>query len=113
LIVEPFDLWWCCLNPRERNSIVLLIGAWFTNNEYITQFGFTLIAFTTGLASLTLVSEYFIQHYGLTAGIIIDEEGEPVNVYFFDEELWAAFYAFSLTDEFICSEPCKLLTFPN
>jgi len=92
--------------------VQLLIGSWFLNNEYVTQFQFTLFSFATGLASLTLVSEYFIQHYGLTSGTIIDEEGDPVAVYFFDSELWPAFYVFSLTDDYICAEPCSLLTFP-
>jgi len=59
------------------------------------------------------MGEWIITHYGLTAGVIIDEEDFPVPVFFFDTDLWAAFYVFSLTDEFICSGRCKLLTFPS
>lgn len=92
--------------------VQLLTGSWFLNPEYVTSFQFTLYSFATGLASLTLVSEYFIQHYGLTSGVIIDEEGDPVSVYFFDATLWPSFYDFSLTDEYICAAPCSLLTFP-
>lgn len=93
--------------------IALLISSWFTNHEYVTQSQFTIYAFVTGLASLTLVSEYFIKHYGLTSGVILDEEGNPVSVFFFDDELWLEFYIFSQNDKFVCTEPCKLLTFPN
>lgn len=111
MIVEPFSAWWCCLNPRERSAITQLTVAFFANEEYITQEGYTFVAFTSGLASFSKLNEYFIQHYGLTSGIILDEEGLPVSVFFFDPELWSALLDFAFTDAYICANPCKLLTF--
>lgn len=108
---EPYDDWWCCLNPRERNAVKLLTTAWFSNNEYITQSAYTVIAFTTGLASLTLVNEYFITHYGLTSGVILDEEDLPVSVFFFDTELWPLLYAFAFTSNYLCDDPCIAFEF--
>lgn len=84
----------------------MLTVSYFANNEYITQSAYTVIAFVSGLAALTLVNEYFITHYGLTSGIVLDPEGEPISVYFFDSEFWALFYVFSLSEEFLCTEPC-------
>jgi len=113
MLYQPFKTWWCCLNPRERTALQLLVIAYFSNEEYITESAYTVIAFMSGLASSILMDEYFISHYGLTAGIIIDEEELPVSVFFFDTTFWPAMLEFSLTDEFVCLAPCKLLTFPN
>lgn len=103
---EPYEDWWCCLNPRESSALTLLTISYFANSEYITQTAYTVIAFSSGLAALSLLNAYFIQHYGLTEGIVLDEEGLPVPVLFFDVEFWALFYAFALTDQFACPKPC-------
>lgn len=108
---EPYEQWWCCLNPRERDTIKLLTPFWFANHSYIEAFQFTLIAFATGMAGLTLVNQYFLDHYGLTEGIIINEEGDPVNVLFFDPELWPLLYAFAFNENYLCSDPCEAFRF--
>jgi len=92
--------------------IVLLTGAWFTNNEYVTQATFTIFAVSTGLAASINMDAYFVDHYGLTAGAIVDEEDLPVAVYFFDTTLWPLLYAFSFESGYLCTSKCKLLTFP-
>ena len=92
--------------------IVLLTGAWFTNNEYVTQATFTIFAVSTGLAASINMDAYFVDHYGLTAGVIVDEEDLPVSVYFFDTTLWPLLYAFSFESGYLCTSKCKLLTFP-
>jgi hypothetical protein len=99
------------LNPRESSALTLLTVSYFSNNEYITQAAYSLIAFASGLAPLTLVNGYFIIHYGLTEGFVLDEEGEPILVLFFNAEFWALFYAFALTDAFTCPEPCANFRF--
>lgn len=111
MLQSPFDLWWCCLNPRERNTIQFLLVAYLSNSEYITETNYIVIATVTGLGSFIKMNEFFIAHYGLTAGVILDEEGLPVSVFFFDTVLWPAFAAFALTDGFICAEPCEQLTY--
>jgi len=111
MLSVPFSDWWCCLNPRERNMVSALIVEWLTNDEFITLESYTILAFTFGLAALTEVNAYFIIHYGLTEGIWIDPDNNPVQVLYFDSTLWPSFYAFSLTDDFVCLEPCELLTF--
>lgn len=103
---EPYEDWFCCLNPRESSALTLLTISYFSNEEYITQSAYTIIAFTSGLAALSLLNAYFIQHYGLTEGFIFPEEEPPVAVLFFDAEFWALFYAFAITDAFTCPEPC-------
>jgi hypothetical protein len=111
LIVEPFKAWWCCLNPRERNALQYLVVAYASNPSYIEQSAYSIIAFITGLASLTEVNEFFITHYSLVSGIILDPEGNPISVYYFDGEFWPALLVFSLTGEFFCAAPCKVLVF--
>lgn len=89
----------------------MLTVAYFSNEEYITQAAYTIIAFVSGLAALTIVNAYFLDHYGLTSGIVLDEDDLPIPVYFFDTEFWALWYDFSLTDEFACPEPCAAFEF--
>jgi len=108
---EPYSEWWCCLNPRESTALSMLAVSWFANPEYITQTAFTVVAFISGLASVTLVTEYFLEHYGLTSGIVLDEEGNPISVYFFDPTFWPLFYAFTQTGAFLCPEPCPNFRF--
>lgn len=88
-----------------------MIAAYFTNEDYMSESTYTAITVLTGEAGLTLVNQYFDQHYGLTHGFVLDEEGEPVPVVFFDSELWALLYAFSLTDDFLCPNPCTFFEF--
>lgn len=108
---EPYEDWFCCLNPRESTALSMLAVSYFANNEYITQTAYTVVAFVSGLAGLTIVNQYFIDHYGLTSGIVLDEEGEPISVFFFDSEFWALFYAFTQTDEFLCPDSCPAFEF--
>ena len=110
-LYEPFDQWWCCLNPRERNTIKLLTTAWFSNNEYILQSSYFFIAITTGLAGLTQVNQYFQDHYGLTDGFIYDPDGLPIPVFFFDTTLWPLLYAFAFTSNYLCDDPCEAFEF--
>lgn len=111
ILSTPYDNWWCCLNPRERNAIKLLTAAFFANSEYIKQSDYTVIAFVTGLAGLTQVNQYFLDHYGLTSGIILGTDDEPIAVYFFDTEMWAAFYSFSFSNNYLCTSPCEAFEF--
>jgi len=112
MLYTPINRWWCCQNPRERNMTVFLIGAYVANDEYVTLAQYTVFSFLTGMAALSLLSASYVERYGLEYGSIIDGEGNPTAVYFFDAEQWAEFYVFSLTDAFICTSPCQLLTFP-
>lgn len=93
--------------------LTLLNTSYFTNPEYITQFTYGTFAVLTGLASSIKMDEFFISYYGLTAGIVMDEEGNPVSVFFFDSVFYANLYLFSQTDKYICSGPCSILTFPE
>lgn len=111
MLYEPFEQWWCCLNPRERNTIKLLTPVWFANNEYILQSSYFFIAIGTGLAALTLVNAHFIEHYGLTPGTIFDPDGYPIPVFFFDFELWSAIFAFTFTSNYLCDDPCEAFRF--
>jgi len=108
----PIDAWWCCLNPRERNSLILLNGAWFTNPTYVGRATYDAMMTVTGENSCILMHDVFRQTYGLHYELIPCGEDCFIDAVIFDGDFWPLLYAFSLTDEFICSIPCKLLTFP-
>jgi hypothetical protein len=111
LISQPFSDWWCCLNPRERNTLIVLIGSWFTNPTYIGRATFDALVLVTGESSSILMLEYFMLHYSLEYQLIPCGEDCFIDAVVFIGDLWPALYAFSLTDDFICAEPCIILTF--
>lgn len=90
----------------------MLVVAFAQNPEYIKQSDYTIIAFVSGLVLSIKMDEYFRQHFGLTEGIIVDEEELPVDVFFFDQVFWAAFLIFAQTNEFICTQKCLILRYP-
>ncbi len=112
ILYTPMNVWWCCLHPRERNMITLLIAAYITNPAYILRTAYDLLIFVTGRAAFINMNAQFEITYGLTPGTILDPDGVPIDVVFFDELQWPVFLAFSLTPEFICAAQCKLFTFP-
>lgn len=56
--------------------------------------------------------EYFELHYGLEHVLIPCGEDCVIDAEVFVGDFWPALYVFSLTDGFICTAKCKLLTFP-
>lgn len=92
--------------------LTLLIAAYAVNNEYVLQSTYTTFTFVTGRAGFINMNLQFLVTYGLTEGFVLDEDDLPVLVVFFDADQWALLLAFSVTDAFICSNPCSFLTFP-
>jgi len=113
LIYEPFSAWWCCLNPRERNTLIALVSLWFTNPTYVGRATFDVIVALTGEGSSIKMLEYFMLHYSLQYQDIPCGEDCIIEAVIWTSDFWPALYAFSLTDEFICANPCMNLTFPN
>jgi len=112
LINEPFSAWWCCLHPRERTTLVALNTLWFTNPTYVERTTFDILVGLTGESSSINMLEYFMLHYGLEYQDIPCGEDCVIHAVVFTGGFWFQLYTFSLTDEYICSVPCKILTFP-
>lgn len=112
MIVQPFELWWCCLNPRERNFLISLNIAWFVNPTYIGREAFDALAAAAGESSSIKMLEYFMLHYGLEYYLIPCGEDCLIDAVVFTGSFWFELYRFSQTAGFICAVPCKLLTFP-
>lgn len=66
-----------------------------------------------GYAPDNAMVQWFIAIYGLEPGVILDPDGNPIDVLYFELTFWSQFYAFSLTDDFICAEPCRVLAYSN
>lgn len=111
-MVEPFELWWCCLNPRERNTLVALVISWLTNPTYIGRASFDLIVATTGENSSITMLEYFMLHYGLEYELIPCGEDCFIDAVVFTSGFWAQLAVFSTSGSFICAGRCKNLVFP-
>jgi len=108
-----FANWWCCLNPRERNALTALLPYFAFAGSYIRQDTFYLYWYALGFAPDNAMVEWFISIYALQAGEIPNGEEPPIPVFFFELVWWSQFYAFSLTDDFLCTEPCRILTYSN
>jgi len=112
LINAPFSNWWCCLNPRESNTIVLTLALFVTNPLYIERAAFDLMVAATGEASSIKMLESFMTVYSLEYGTVPDGEGGEKEVVLPTDGFWVAMLAFSFTPEYVCAGKCKLLTFP-
>lgn len=113
MIVSPFDLWWCCLNPRERQTLTLLVASWFTNPTYIGRASFDILVTVTGEGSSIKMLEYFMLLYGLEYQLIPCGEDCFIDAVVFTSVFWASLAVFSTTDGFICAEPCAVRQYPS
>jgi len=111
MVVEPFSAWWCCLNPRERNTLIALVTAWLTNPTYIGRASFDLIVTVTGENSSIKMLETFMLLFGREDGLIPCGEDCFIDAVVFTSGFWAQLAVFSTTDPFLCTSKCKLLTF--
>ena len=109
----PIDAWWCCLHPRERNSLVYCITNYLFNPTYMERTSFDAAMAVTGESSSILMLEYFMALYGLEYQLIPCGEDCFIDAVVFTGSFWALLGAFALTSAFICAEPCTLLTWPQ
>jgi len=105
--------WWCCLKPTERAAFALGAASIGTGQTYIYGATFDAVWLTAFGESALIRAEIFKSSYGLTAGVISCGDDCFIDVYFMDMAYWTEVYLFSLTDAFICVEPCKILTFSS
>lgn len=113
MVVEPFKFWWCCLNPRERNTLIALVVAWLTNPTYIGRASFDIIVTVSGENASIKMLDWFMLFYGLEYQLIPCGEDCFIDAVVFTSGLWAQLALFSTTDDFICTTPCKIRTFPE
>jgi len=109
--LNPPEFWWCCLNPRERNLLMLMLPFFSFAGAYFLKSAWDTYWLTQGLTSASELAEWFEIVYDLTEGTISPDGETVTEVLFFGMTFWPAFYAFSLTDDFICTEECLYLRF--
>jgi len=111
-LYEPMSTWWCCLRPQERDTLTVLAAAWFVNPTYIHRDVYLALIATTGESSSITMLDWFELHYGLEHQEIPCGEDCIIDAEVFLGDFWAQLYTFSQTDDFVCTAPCKNLTFP-
>lgn len=107
------EKWWCCLNPVEKSAFTLGAVSVGLGQTFIYAATFDALWLAAIGSSPSERRASFVASYFLTFGQISCGEDCFIDVYFMDLGYWAEVYAFSLTDDFICSEPCKILTFSS
>lgn len=107
----PFNLWWCCLNPRERNMAIALLPFFLGSGSYVYRSVYDAAWSGTGFSPTGTMSNTFIQQFSLTPGTVSPDGETVIEVLFFGLDFWSQLLAFSLTPDFICSEPCQIVTF--
>lgn len=107
-----FEKYWCCLNERERDILAACIVPIILGTGYIDKVSFDALWVLFGITPDTAMQNSFVDMYALTL-TLVEIEGVPVPVYEGDLTWWALFYAFSLTDPFICIEPCFILRYSS
>ena len=74
---------------------------------------FDLAVAIAGFSSNIMMLEYFMQFYGLEYQLIPCGEDCFIDAVVFTSSFWVTLAAFTSDPAFICTEPCKLLTFPQ
>lgn len=105
--------WWCCLNPREKNTLLGIMPFFTISGSFIEATTFRAICVITGELSNSELFENFINTYLLTHGYIEVPDEPPLEVYYFDTLFYVQLAAFLLTTEAACTEPCGLRPFPR
>jgi len=109
----PFSNWWCCLNPKELNSLVFCGTNYLINPTYIGRETFDAAMAFTGLMASSIELAQFMHFYGLQYELIPCGEDCFIDAVVFIDGFWPMFAVFMGTSDFICPEPCKLLTWPE
>lgn len=112
IVYTPFSAWWCCLNPRERNTLISLNVLWFTAPTYVERTTFDVLVAATGEGASMNMLAWFMLFYGLEYQLIPCGEDCLIDAVVFTGGFWFDLYAFSLTAQYVCSVPCTILTFP-
>lgn len=112
MIVQPFSVWACCLNPRERGMIVELESAYLLVPTFITKAEYELLWAARGYSLSNPIVVAFNTLYGLTYAEIPIPPLDEVPVYLFDVVTWAFIKDAADHGVFDCPQKCKLLTFP-
>lgn len=108
---NQIDLWWCCLNPRERNLVILMLPFFSSTDAYFPRASFDAYWASVGMSGTGAMAMAFINLYALTEGVHPLPGGGEIPVLFYDIGYWTQVLAFSITAAFTCTEPCKVLTF--
>lgn len=113
-MLPMFDLialFWCCLNPVERGITTALLFFWFGGTGYVEKITYDALWLATGAPSLLPRKGNYTWVFNLTPGVVDVPGVGPVDVLFFGASFWPFMYQFSLTDAFLCPEPCPFLVF--
>jgi hypothetical protein len=81
--------------------------------SYIRRDVFDAYWFALGYAPNNAMVQWFIVIYSLIPGEIPNGDEPPIPVLFLEPVYWSQLYAFSMTDDFICSTDCRQLRYPN
>lgn len=108
-----WKLFWCCLNPRERDLLTLCLFRFVVSPGYMMKTEFDSYWLTMGFSPASELARQFVADYRLTLTVVTVAEEEEVEVYTFDAAVMSLLYEFSLTDDFICAEPCFILRYSN
>lgn len=103
------ELWFCCLNANEKAAFSMGGYAVGAGNWYVRKDLFDAIWLIDINGSILNRKSLFIDYHGMSSGTIPDGDGGEIEVYFLDPEVWYPVYLFTLTDAFLCPDPCPQL----
>lgn len=112
-MIDPyaFSIWWCCLNPAERNISTALILIYSSMAGFVTVSEYDALWSMSGVGSPLKRGETYRAWAYLTPGVWEIAPDEFIDVYFFELEFWLPFSVFYFSPESSCSGGCKILEF--
>lgn len=112
-MIDPFafKIWWCCLNPVERNISTALILIYSSLAGFVTVSEYEALWAASGVGSPLKRGEAYRASYWLEPGVWDPSGEDPIDVYYFDLVFWLEFSVFFFSPDSSCAGGCKILDF--
>lgn len=103
--------WWYCLNPREANMVRYCQPFFVIMGSFIERTVWDAFAIASGIADNNKLLSNWLTTYQMYYGVIIDPDGDELEVVYFAPYYWlqvSAFFASGAADDIM---PCYLRAF--
>jgi len=107
-----FPGYWCCLNERESYILSFCLVPIVLGTGYVEKTTFDAAWLLFGISPGTPMQNAFVDMYALTLTEVPSGDSF-ILAYVGDLSWWGIFYAFSLTDDFICVDRCFQLRYSD
>lgn len=103
------ELWYCCLNPRERNQILLCLPFFVVSGSFIEKTTFDAFTVVTGLATINKLIVLWKLTYHMYDDVIVIPDEPPLLIVRFEPLFWLQLSAWLAANGTSCAGLCAFV----